>query len=1276
MAEFGLLDDEEVDDMSGAAHWSAVANLDVFFSKMYYYHYERGLHACISNGAVSLITLGFTLFLSTIIFAFIDWPKLMTCTDEESCSEDFGEYWASQAVTDPSGYHVLVWFYFAFFSAYWIFSALVFVQRVKDALEMHRFYKNHLGVPDSALASGAFTWAAVVERFQDMHRAGKLRVAIGRAADALDAHWIAARIMRKENYLTAILNHGVLDLHLQWRKWAAQGIETMELWGNAAYELVQGGARGETDELRRPLRAVPGGFSGGSDLFEPASRSASTTGGPSVAASMASDIGSSEDELEIIATTKIHIRRNRLWAEGADVAFFNKSIEWALHACLLGYMFSDTFTLRHEFLLDRDGLRRRFILAGIAHVILMPFLLVFMLALFFLQHAQEWRASNNYLGPREWSPLARCMFREFNELPHVFEERLARTIGPATDYQGSFSRPLLATAGRLLSFISGALVAVLLVFTLMDESILLYTKLWGRNLLWYMGILSATFAVSRGLGTSSVDEKKRQNQAALDGSVDPHTTDDLMTKVRLPKDPPPPGAVGGIAETAGGANGNGGNGIAAQANGYGSPEHPSREAATQLEPMGHPKVAEELMLRVAAHTHYLPDAWRGRCHTPFVRDAFLRLFQYKAALFAQEALAVVFAPLILCFCLPACTDRILQYMRLYSVDVEGVGTVCCFSTFDVNQFGDPTFMDNDDLDGGNDPEEKSPEHTLAAAGDGSEQEPLIRPSAPTPTYPGSARNSFNTSSFMGGGSDASSFASVDARDFGFKDDDGDAAFTALKSMRQLGVLRNALEGKMEKSLISFATEHPSWSPPSSARCLLQRVTRLRFGAMERRRAQILGEMASSRNLHDQQAAQLFQSMHGGMGGVPRPAAYSPAFSPEPYMPPRMDTGGNGPETARPDDKEPAATAQAPTDLRTDAEPGVAEPPSEEPNVPRAEPAPLTNAPPAMTDVTELQRQTTTESLTSPPAQFPFAREPSDEAKQAGSAASGTSAAAPQEGPFAPQPGYRDSSGLLSDGEPSPSGAGPPATAQPQRPVPRSPHRSRHPLSSTDLSGLISPPLSSMSPPLWSPTRAEWIRRGSSGGGSAPDATASQGLPPLPPHGSASSFMMPMGGSSILYMSQLPSMMGPGPGYSMGVAMSNQAAIRAAALASIGSGMQPWDNSFYWMEQGQREQAAVQARQGLLSPPRLGSPEPSHYARRSHMSSLRSGGAGNGRMPPLGPERSAQLPPVQQRAPPRDVAWTRAGHVNTRSHPVPGGPASPGGAANSAAAQALNESEEL
>ena len=143
-------------------------------------------------------------------------------------------------------------------------------------------------------------------------------------------------------------------------------------------------------------------------------------------------------------------------------ARLTKTLEWSIHSCLLDHIFSRRFVVRRAFLDDEEALRRRFIWTGLVHVALVPFIAGFMTMHFFLLHAQEWRDKKHYLGPREWSPIARWSFRELNELPHVFETRLAASRKLADAYLKLFPRPMIAALARSVAFVSGALVAVLL----------------------------------------------------------------------------------------------------------------------------------------------------------------------------------------------------------------------------------------------------------------------------------------------------------------------------------------------------------------------------------------------------------------------------------------------------------------------------------------------------------------------------------------------------------------------------------------------------------------------------------------------------------------------------------------------------------------------------------------------------------------------------------------------------------------------------------------------
>lgn len=179
--------------------------------------------------------------------------------------------------------------------------------------------------------------------------------------------------------------------------------------------------------------------------------------------------------------------------------FLTKSLEWSLSFCIMDYMFTEDFLLSSDFLEDLSGLQWRFQVVGLIHFLLLPFMLIFMTVHFFLQNAQQFHTSKAYLGPRQWSPLAQWRFREFNELPHVFEERLNKSIGPANEYISTFHNPFATILARCGTYIAGAFIAALLLVSFLSDGALLYVHIFDYNLLWYLGIFSACYAGARSL---------------------------------------------------------------------------------------------------------------------------------------------------------------------------------------------------------------------------------------------------------------------------------------------------------------------------------------------------------------------------------------------------------------------------------------------------------------------------------------------------------------------------------------------------------------------------------------------------------------------------------------------------------------------------------------------------------------------------------------------------------------------------------------------------------
>lgn len=98
---------------------------------------------------------------------------------------------------------------------------------------------------------------------------------------------------------------------------------------------------------------------------------------------------------------------------------------------------------------------------------------------------------------------------------------------------------------------------------------------------------------------------------------------------------------------------------------------------------------ERLMTSILAQIHYMPDHWKGQCHTYSVRDQFAHLFQYKAVHLVEELLSPLVTPVVLCCFLRHRALDIVDFLRNFTVEVVGVGDVCSFAQMDIRKHGCP-----------------------------------------------------------------------------------------------------------------------------------------------------------------------------------------------------------------------------------------------------------------------------------------------------------------------------------------------------------------------------------------------------------------------------------------------------------------------------------------------------------------------------------------------------------------------------------------------------------
>jgi hypothetical protein len=196
---------------ANAEGWGAAANLDLYFSSLYSYYYHRGLTPLVCKGIVEVFSLFTTLFLSIFLFAYVNWSKLSSCIDESTCESDFTSYIVPNPFSKRSIWNTVVGLYSFIFCAHGFLAVWSFFRQIREALQAKWVFEERLGISAHRLQGGAVEWDRdVVEKLIALQDSGEYRIAIhGKDIDALV---VANRILRKENFLVALFNRGLLDL--------------------------------------------------------------------------------------------------------------------------------------------------------------------------------------------------------------------------------------------------------------------------------------------------------------------------------------------------------------------------------------------------------------------------------------------------------------------------------------------------------------------------------------------------------------------------------------------------------------------------------------------------------------------------------------------------------------------------------------------------------------------------------------------------------------------------------------------------------------------------------------------------------------------------------------------------------------------------------------------------------------------------------------------------------------------------------------------------------
>lgn len=490
-----------------------IHNLDIFLRDMYDYFLGNGIWSILLGRALSLLTLAFVIGFTTYLWYCIDYSLVRSST---SLPEIRVDHCMAQLGTVEL---TVLWL----LTMSWFIKLSQSLSDTRHLWDMHKFYTHLLNISETDMQT--ISWQEVSHKLMALRESNPLTSSPNphstQTWQRMDAHDIANRIMRKENYLVAMFNKEILDLTV-------------------------------------PLPFL------------------------------------------------------------TNMPLLTRTLEWNLSLCLLAYIFDERGQVRPAFIRESGPqrqvlikcLKRRFRFAGMMNFLFAPFIIIYLLLLYFFKYFSEYHKNPSSIGSRQYTPYAQWKFREFNELSHIFERRLNLSHSLANKYIAQFPNDKTVQLARFVSFIAGSFTAVLALASVIDPELFLGFEISpDRTVLFYLGLFGTIVAISR----SMVPEETQ--------IFDPEA---------------------GLTE-------------------------------------------------VIEYTHYSPAEWSGRFHSHQTKVEFCKLYDYKVSIFIQEILSTIVTPLILLITLPDCSERIIDFVKDFTVHVDGMGHVCSFALFNFSKHGNVKF---------------------------------------------------------------------------------------------------------------------------------------------------------------------------------------------------------------------------------------------------------------------------------------------------------------------------------------------------------------------------------------------------------------------------------------------------------------------------------------------------------------------------------------------------------------------------------------------------------
>jgi autophagy-related protein 9 len=190
----------------------------------------------------------------------------------------------------------------------------------------------------------------------------------------------------------------------------------------------------------------------------------------------------------------------------------NSLFEWNLIYCIIYSFFENSEKVSEKIFTDPDkinkSMKNRLKTISIISLVFMPVIIVFITFYNLFNYGEQFYNKPDLFISRNFTRLAVLNYKNYNEVSHVFEERMTTLNNLTKKYNDTFKNKVIEAILKLIIFMFSSIFITLLIFTLANDIIITNLNIvGGKNVLWFIGVAGSFIAILRTI----VNRKSKEN---------------------------------------------------------------------------------------------------------------------------------------------------------------------------------------------------------------------------------------------------------------------------------------------------------------------------------------------------------------------------------------------------------------------------------------------------------------------------------------------------------------------------------------------------------------------------------------------------------------------------------------------------------------------------------------------------------------------------------------------------------------------------------------------